>query len=328
MKSEIKVLRTEEIDNFTWKQICNGYEVCFGINCTPEQLKKSFSNTISGYTLHAVKLSLDGTLMGHNYYQPKPYILNGKEVVCALSGGTFVMPEYRNDIFIFNEMVKALDKEATALGWIAQLGVPNENSFKYAVKINKQKYIGDLSYYILPVRLANILGVKFTPLNFLSRIYSCLSFNFNRLFSHIWNNKEKIKPLHLDVSVKYLDMLYGTKSYIRIEEGDIVGIYRIYIEKGNIRTAYITYFAEKQRRSYKALCTVVKNILRKEKVDAIIYIGTLNFAQGLLTKVPEKYVPQKLPLCVTLLDKKNSEMMKICESMNNIDFGLINFDVR
>lgn len=327
MKAGVIVLRTDEIEESVWKQISRGYEVCFGIHKTPDQLKKSFSKSITGYTLHAMKFDEDGNLMGHNYYQPRPYLLNGKSVICALSGGTFVMPEHRKDIFVFNEMVRALDKEAAKLGWIALLGVPNENSFKYAVKINKQKHIGDLSYYILPVHASKIIGKKIPILNFLSYGYSRALSITNKLISRYINPTEKVVPLHLDNSDAFLDIRYDWNQYTRVWKDKMEGVYRIYNE-GGVRTAYITYFGENFKRNNRSLNFIVEEILRNEEVDAILYIGTLNFKQTLLMKVPKKYAPQKLPLCVTLLDKKNSEIKEACSSIANIDFGLINFDVR
>lgn len=327
MKAGLQILRTEEIDASTWEDICKGYEVCFGITRTLDQLKQGFSKSVTGYTLHAVKYNEDGNFVGHNYYQPRPYILNGKKVICALSGGTLVMPEYRNDIFAFNEMVRALDKEAAKLGWVALLGVPNENSFKYAVKINKQKHIGDLSYYILPIHAGKVLKKDNSLINALSSMYSRVVLTAARLFSVVLNIKEKIRPLRLDYSDAFLNIRYDWNKYKRVTKDNLQGVYRVY-DEGGIKTAYITYFGENHTRSIKSLCFVVNEILKTENVDAILYIGTLNFPQTLLMKVPMKFVPQRLPLCVTVLDKKNPEIKEVCSSLDNIDFGLINFDVR
>ena len=134
-------------------------------------------------------------------------------------------------------------------------------------------------------------------------------------------------PLHLDNSDAFLDIRYDWNQYTRVWKDKMEGVYRIYNE-GGVRTAYITYFGENFKRNNRSLNFIVEEILRNEEVDAILYIGTLNFKQTLLMKVPKKYAPQKLPLCVTLLDKKNSEIKEACSSIANIDFGLINFDVR
>lgn len=327
MNSDIKVYRTNELDDKNWAEICQGYKECFNIIRTPEQLKKSFSKTITGFTLHALKFNEIGEIIGHNYYQPRPYLLDGTKVICALSGGTFVLPNYRKDIFIFNEMIKALDKEAANLGWIAQLGVPNENSFKYAVKINKQKHIGDLSYYILPIHIGTILNKNSPILNYISSLFCHFSTLITKCLAFIWNPTERLKPLHLDISKSFLDIRFDTNNYTLINKRDLLGVYRIFNEQG-IKTAYIVFCGEKFRRSAKSLNFVVREILRKEHVDAILYIGTMNFWQGSLIKVPKRFVPQKMPLCVTIFERQNSSVEEIFKTIKNIDFGLINYDVR
>jgi hypothetical protein len=76
------------------------------------------------------------------------------------------------------------------------------------------------------------------------------------------------------------------------------------------------------------LCTAVKHILRIEKVDIILYIGTLRMKQGLLLKTPAKYVPKSLPLTYNLINVENEELFASMSDINLWDFGLMNFDAR
>lgn len=324
--SDIQIFKTNEIPDDIWQQISDGYLKCFGLNLTIDELKKSFRNTITGESLHALKISENGNVVGHNYYQPIPYILKGRKILCALSGGTYVLPEYRNDFMIFHDMIKALDSSAKHLGWSATLGIPNENSFKYAVKINKYKKIGQLSYYILPIHIGKIIkGYK--VLNHLSFIYSKLSSYVYKLSTILYNPKEKDKPLHINCTKEFKNIRLNSDNYINISRNNIEGTYRIYDENG-IRTAYILTFSEKGRRSAKSLSFIVEEILKREQIDAIIYIGTMNFFQTILTKVPRKYEPQAFPLCIRIIDKSDEDLNIALTSINNVDFGLINFDVR
>ena len=325
--SDIIILRTDEISDDLWRQIGHGYKVCFDIEHTPDEFRESFSRSITGYTFHALKFTEDGKLMGHNYFQPRPYILNGEKVICAVSGGTFVLPEYRKDIFIFKELFTALSKHAKSLGWIAQIGVPNENSFKYAVKINKEKYIGDLNYYILPVHASKIIKHNNKLLDGLSHLYSTIITKGNLFLSHIINLKEKKVPLHIDENEQFLSLRLSHLEYKHIKEQDLRATYRVYDEDG-INTAYIIYFSQNGKRTSKALSHTVNTILKNEKIDAILYIGTMNMAQTLLTRVPKKFVPHRLTATVAVFDKTNKELVDILSSLKNIDYGLINFDVR
>ncbi|MDE5902437.1 MAG: hypothetical protein K2H21_04380 [Muribaculaceae bacterium] len=323
----IQVFRTPEIDTAVWEMISKGYQICFNVNKTPDALKESFSHSITGYSIHAIKFDDNNQLMGHMYYQPRPYILNGEKVTCAIGGGIFVMPECRNDAFMFNDLTKVLDKECRKLGWIALMGVPNKNAFKYSVKINKRKYLGDLPYYLLPVRGASILKKKLPLINILSKGYSYINAYGNSLFTSLWNSKEKKKPLHLDVSDEFLNIRFDWTLYKLITKNNMRAIYRIYDEQG-IKTAYLLHFEEGGYRSSKSLAFAVTSILKNENVDAIMYVGTMNFPQTILTKVPKRFVPQQLPLCIGIFDKKNTQLNETLSDFRNIDFGLINFDVR
>lgn len=327
MKAGIKVFRTDEIDDLTWMQICKGYEMCFDTPRDPEQLKKFFSNSISGYTLHALKLNEKGMLMGHNYFQPRPYKLYGKDVICALSGGTFVMPEYRKDIFIFKDLFDALCEEAKRLGWIAQIGVPNENSFKYCVKIIKDKYIGDLNYYILPVHIGKILKRKNNLLDTISAGYAFITSKLNLCLSTIANLKEKKVPLHIDESDKFLSIRLANPDYRHIRKGNMRATYRMYDEDG-INTAYILQFGENGKRSVRSLAKTVNAIMKNEKPDAILYVGSMNLKQMILTRVPKSFVPHRLTVTVSVFEKDNKELEQTLSSLSNFDYGLLNFDVR
>lgn len=326
-KSDIFILKTYEISDDLWEQIRHGYKVCFDIDHTIEEFKKSFSKSVTGYTLHAVKLTEDGKLMGHNYFQPRPYLLNGEKVMCAVSGGTFVLPEYRKDIFIFKELFGSLCEYAKGLGWIAQIGVPNENSFQYAVKINKDKYIGDLTYYILPVRVGKIIKRNSKLLDLFSHGYAFLSGKVNLLLSNLLNFKEKKVALHIDASDSFLSLRLSHPDYVHLKKGNLRATYRMYDEDG-VRTAYILYFSQAGKRSSKALSYTVNEILKRENVDAVLYIGTMNMKQTLLTRVPEKFVPHRLTATVNVFDKENKALSETLTSLSNMDYGLLNFDVR
>jgi len=87
-------------------------------------------------------------------------------------------------------------------------------------------------------------------------------------------------------------------------------------------------FRQNGLRTLLALTAVLKYILINEKVDAILYIGTLKMKQLALFEIPEKMIPQRFPLTYDLLEKENTELSQLLQSPENWDFGLMNFDVR
>jgi hypothetical protein len=327
MAEKIVVLKSQEITDDIWEQICEGYRVCFDVNRTPEEFKRSFAMSVTGYTLHALKFAENGELMGHNYFQPRPYILNGKKIMVALSGGTFVMPAYRKDAFVFYDMVKALSKRALELGWRIQLGVPNENSFNYCLKVLRSKYLGDLNYYIMPVHAGTALHRKNALLNGLSALYAYLWSWVAVGTSSLFNTHEQMKPLHIDANEEFLKLRLPHENYHFFRKGNVSVAYNLWNE-GGIQTAYIVDCREGDRRSAKALALGVRHIVKHEKVDAILYVGTMNMAQHVLFKVPKRFVPHRLTLVADFFDKKDKELQEVCASMDNLDYGLLNFDVR
>lgn len=327
MGENIKVFKSTEISDTQWAEIAQGYNICFGGERTAQSCKSGFHKGMLGYCLHALKFSEDGKIIGHNYFQPIPYNLNGEKIICALCGGTFVLPEARKDAFIFYDLVTALKKEAKEYGWSAILGVPNENSFKYFVSILKQKHIADLNYYILPITVGKIIKKNIGILNGLSKFYAKIWSAINSMLATLVNTKEINKPLHIELDKDYRQERFKSSAYKKIVNGKYEGTYRIFDEDGVI-TAYIMDFRENERRSFKSLTKLVRHILKNEKIDAILYVGTMNMKQTLLTKTPHKLIPHQLHLCTSSLDKDNKELSVVLSDIKNIDFGLVNFDVR
>ena len=101
----------------------------------------------------------------------------------------------------------------------------------------------------------------------------------------------------------------------------------MYDEEG-VKTAYIMDFRQQGKRTHRALISLVTHILRKEKADAILFIGDLQLKQFILFKVPAKKVPQRFPLTIDYLGEDNKGIKNIVLLPNNWDFSLINFDVR
>lgn len=325
---DIKVLKTTEIDDNLWNEIGEGYGICFDLIKPADEFKNDFQNTISGWCLHALKFSEDGKLIGHNYLQPYPYLLNEKEIIFGLSGGTFVLPEYRKDIFIYHDLTKALFKEAKRMGWKAQGGVPNENSYKYAIKINKSLDIGKLNYFILPINISRILkNNKLRFLDVFSKPLSYLNVKINLLLSNILNFKEKQKQLRIHRSDIFLSSRFGNNKYRNFINKDVSAFYTIVNEDG-IMTAYLMDFTERKVKSLRALAHTVNHIIKKEKVDAILYVGTMNLKQSLLLKTPKRFEPQEMRVVLDIIDKQDSTVKEAFSDINNMDFSLMNFDVR
>ena len=88
------------------------------------------------------------------------------------------------------------------------------------------------------------------------------------------------------------------------------------------------YFGENGIKTPKSLTLAVSHIFRHEKIDIIMFVGTLRINQSILIKVPNKFQPKKLPFTYTLLNADHSEKYSDMDNKNNWDFSLLNLDVR
>ena len=323
---EIKVLKTYELKDKDWTRIVAGFNCSFDRNTTKERLVSLYQSNISGYSYHALCYDHD-QIIGFTSIIPYRYLYKEQEFIAGLNCSTFVLKEYRNDVFIFNDMVHSLKKECMKNGVSVLLGVPNKNAHNYLKVFSGSKDVGYLPYYALISGLRAIKKVTCKPIDvfilFCVRLF-CFA---NTLFSYIFNCKEKQSEYRLMLTDTFYNKRFAAPYYSCYEKKNIIFRYRIVDEDG-ITTAYLMDFRENENRTNKALCAAVCHILRKEKADIILYVGTLRLKQVLLIKVPSRFVPKPLPLIYNILDKDNKRQFDSIATMDLWDFGLMNFDVR
>lgn len=326
----IKICKTFELTNEDWQKLTTGFNICFKTNHCVEHLRVFYENTIKGYSYHALDLDdKTGDIRGYNSFLPTEYLYRGNLIFGGISGGTYVLPEYRKDVGIFMELMSSLFKYCRNEGMVIKVGVPNKNSFKYTIRINKAKLVGYLNYYILPVRPFNFLRYKFLkPLNYITLLSSLIWLYINSLISLFLNTKKDKKLFELNTTQEYLQTRFSdTDRYRHVKNDKYSCYYRIYFEK-NTKVAYLMDFRESGVRSFRSLLFAIKNILKKEKdITMVLYVGTLNMKQSMMLKLPHRFDPKPLPLTVNVLNK-DKDMQNDAINIDAWDFGLINFDAR
>ncbi len=324
----IKVYKTFELSDSDWKQIEEGFNDSFDAKWNIERMKVYYSSTFLGYSYHALDTDENGVLRGYNSLLPNIYDYDGKKIIVGVSGGTFVKKEFRKDVFIFKHLMDALFTFSKEEDMVMKVGVPNHNSFKYALVMNKAKLVGYLDYYILPVRGFDFLSKSWLrPLNVLTLGYSYLMVMLSSLWGLVGHHSQP-RRLEISLSEDYYDLRFRCKSvYKECKKGQMSGFYRLYVEKGCC-VAYVMDFRENNKKTVRSLNYIVRQILLKEKaISAILYVGTINVTQLLLIKVPSRMQPQKLPLTINVLNG-DEKLEKTALEMKNWDFSLLNFDVR
>lgn len=327
----IEIYKTYEIPDDYWKQIVCGFNSSFeGHSTTIDQIKNGAVSNSFGYSYHALCFIDDDRIIGFNSIAPNYYINTKKQKTkVGLSGSTYVLEEYRKDIFIFHDMYMALKKHCKNEGFVMFLGVPNKNSFDYSIKFLKCKHVFNLPYYILPKNIFNVVGHgKLSFLNVFSKAYSLLSIFFAFVSSRFINTKEKTESKYRIIQDEsFLSKRFKDGKYKSINTENISFTYVMYNED-NIKAVYLMHFAENDRKSFKALVKAVCYIFTHENYDIIMYVGTMNFKQLLLLKVPKRFEPKKLPFTYNLMMNENKNDFEDMNIKENWDFSLMNLDVR
>jgi hypothetical protein len=324
----IQIYTTNEICDSLWEGIVVEFNRSFEDHqTTKEKLLIAYQSNPFGYSYHSVCRDED-RIIGFNTIIPYYYYHNNQKIILGLSCSTFVTKEYRKDIFIYHDMHVALQKYCVKRNLIAFIGVSNKNSYQYSLKFLKSREIGSLNYYILPIRGAKIVKKdNLTLLNWFSLFGVLCSFLVNYLIISLCNCKGRQTPYRIVNDESFYQTRFMADKYKTVKKGDKQAWYRIINEDG-IQTAYIMDFSEKNRRSVHSLIWISWHIFLKEKVDMIMYVGTMNMNQLLLLRVPKKFEPKKLPLTYNLLKVKNHEEFSDMQDVKNWDFGLLNLDVK
>lgn len=322
---EIKVYKTFEITDNWWIQIAEGFNACFdGYHVTKEWMKELYQSNVLGYCYHA--LAFDGDKIGgFNTWTPYRYYYDNSEIIVGLSGSSYVLKEYRKDIMVFADMANAIREEAKKDGVVVSVGVSNKNSYKYGKVFCGAKDVMSLPYWILPIRIGKV--VHKSIINPFSFLFSLFSIGFNYVGSALFNSKVKQSACRIKADLFFLHKRLQNEKYYKKEDSSFFYSYTVSDEDG-IKCAYIMCAYEKGVTSYRALTKCVSRIFFHEKVDMIMFIGTLRMKQLLLLKVPSKYEPKLLPLTYAYTDEENKEKYPLLQSGDNWDFTLINLDVR
>ena len=323
---EIKVYKTYEISAALWERIAEGFRRSFNMEMPVEQLKNSFCiRNKFGYGYHVVALADNGEVAGYSVDSPSYYKDDIKMVVC---GSSFVCPEYRRtNEFLFWDMMQVLSKEVAKEGFQVSLGVPNQNAIEFSTKIFKAKHIGDLNYYLLPLRVSKCIGkpaLRF--LDPLSVVFAYCHVWLHSGLSALFDCKEKKVKYELLTDEEDLQARFKG-PYKHVVKKDMSAYYRVCDEDGK-KVVYLMDFRERGERAARSLGFALRRIIRSEHPDAVLFVGFLRMTQAFLLKVPKKFEPKRLPLTYVVISKADRERLADLADIGNWNFSLMNFDVR
>lgn len=313
--------KTNELIVEEKQQICDLFKNVFDKEKTIDKFDKQFLKTTLGYSYHGLMLA-DGKIVGSYSSIPFKYKYFGKQYVFALSVDTMIHKDYRGKPVNIKKMANLVYENLIKDNVPFVFGFPNENVYLVRKKMLNWKNIGELDYYVLPLKIG-VVKKKLSIFNPCSKLFAGL---VNKLAKDIKSYRKgtgldrNIEKINNDEFVNYrYDDSY---KIVKAADGEFF-VYKIDLEDG-ARTAFVIDFYPFDKRLLEG---AVKYIFNNERdIDAIAYLGKLKKRPINLVKVPKRFEPKKVGMSgKILIDSKIDERVF---DINNWNVNLSNFDVR
>lgn len=324
----ISIIKTYEISESLWEEIVIRFNESFPNQYSDKKkLYEWYVSNKYGYSFHAL-CTIEDKLVGFNSFIPFEYKIGEHNVNIVYSGSTFVIKEHRNNVTILFEIFKKMNEYCQNNKISAILAIPNNNSYLYFTKFLRFHNPFNLDYYLLPVKFFSFTKNKFLKIFNVFSVAAFYSYSyFQLLLSELFNYKEKQVICRMSIDSETLETRFNASHYVTKTNKDIRFTYTIAIDDG-LRVAYIMDFREKSIRTTKALAYCVWNIIKNEKIDAVMFVGIMNLKQFSLFRLPNRFQPRSLHFTFKLIDPGYLNMENDLKKKNNWDFSLMNFDVR
>jgi len=320
----INAYKTGEIKAEVFSQMTALFNAIFDKTYTEFYFRKKYTKSALGYSFHAI-VSYYDKVVGSFTIIPRVYQCKGKEEIMGLACDAFIHEDYRKDELLLKKMFDSLQQMLEVDNIFFLISIPNPIAYPYWKYMVKWKDIGDLGYYILPIRAGVVLKNKF------SKVISV----FNHLFvvTAAWmiapfqrrdtsSNMHTAMPYALKRDTTLLEQRFD-ENYVAISKGPVRFYVRFYNEQDS-RVAYIMDVLPMNRHNLDyAVAYITRHF--SHKTDVIMYIGSLNFTPRLLYRLPKNKEPRRQPFIGKYV--RTSADKEIFE-YSNWSVGLADFDNR
>lgn len=320
----IAVCQSNDMPDSEWIKYAESFNCVFEKNFTAEFFKEKYLARDGNPSFHSLLKSDTGAVAGACSAMPMTILYKGTKIRAALLVDVFILKEHRTNPLTLMKMYRRLTQKLKECGIKSVLAVPNAVAYPYWKNVVKFSDIGDLDYWVLPIKVGNVLK-KFHFLNPLSKFLSSIILSLSGGLSAFFHGKNHASySFSIETDDEYLTRRFPPSTYTKAQRGDCKYCYRICDENG-VSTAYLMYFTEKSRKTPRALNKALEDIIG-ENPDIIIYVGKIPFIECALLKLPRKLEPKRLPLMLDWLAE--SERPEGILDVREWDFGLSNYDVR
>ncbi len=316
---EIIFKKTTELTEIEKNQICQLFFRVFSKEMSIQHFINKFQNTLSGFSYHGLMIN-DNSIVGCYSVIPYRYMICGESHILGLSVDTMIDQDFRGSPFNLKKMAQLVYSKLELDNIPFVFGFPNENVYLVRKKILKWKDIGELDFFILPLKV----GALWNRLKFLNPIgyMACQLLN---LFSNFTSNAQTKFPIEKIIDDQFNSHRYDL-GYDKVElSGGGYCLYKRYEEDG----IDVSYIIDVVPLTKNMISLAVKAVSGHEagKSDVIIYIGKLPFTPVNLIKVPKRFHPKPVRLSGKMIIP-NIIDDKIIFDINNWNVNLSNYDVR
>ncbi len=322
---KILTMTTHDLTSNYWDTYVTNINSVFGNDYSVDHYNKKYNYTVKGLSYHSLLISEKGEIVGGCTVIPYEYWIDSKKHLIGLCVDFFIVESYRTIPFIFVRMYTKLKENHLKDGLDYVVGLPNEFACHFLRKVLKWNPIGNLPCYVLPVNIGNIIK-KHRYLNSLSKASVYLWTYTVGFLGGMLGTNEGNSPIRINRNNDIIEKQRYSENHkiVKLKKGQFA--YRFSYEKGMNTIFIIDFYDNNKKRNGMILFLAIQYILKMEKVDLIVFIGSLKIFQMNLIKAPSRFLPQQLLLIGDYL--KPNKINKKINNFKNWDFGLFNCDVR
>jgi hypothetical protein len=317
----IKALITSELTDDTFVALVDSFNQVFKKQFSTQHFSRKYKNSSLGFSFHGL-LYCNENVVGCFTVIPRTYQVNNAEYRFGLACDAFILEEHRKDELFLKRMHQAVVERLNDFNVSFVFSIPNDIAYPYWKYLVKYKDIGELNYYVYPVRV----GALVSAFKLFDRV--------SKLFAGVWPYMLSItkndKPLYKEesnisllINEEYLAQRFDSSYVATRLSSNSYFIYKI-IEEDNVRVAYLFLIVP---ATTKALNNAVSFFLKKKnEFDVIMFIGNWQKNIKSLIKVPASKAPRKQRFIGTIINKN------LCPDgildINNWRLSLADFDNR
>lgn len=299
--------KTSDLSFIEIAQICNIFSIVFlGRKKSVKEFNDEFCNSALGFSYHALLLDEDH-IVGAQSYIPFYYYFDDEKLLFALSVDTMILQQYRNFDNFYN-LWSSGRKYIKNEGVVFYFGFPNENSFQLSLKAFGDKHIGDLTTYILPLKIGS-LKHHFRYLGFLFFLVSHIMLFLSHL--NLQKNVSEYRTRKDRASFNCNRYKWFNCDYNIINQKNFSFVYKISDYNG-IKAAFLMDIYPNSQKNFDKAVRIMHNMSHKY-IKIALYVGNLDFCPISMIKVPKKFEPKKFHFVGKILDESKIDSHVVYE---------------